>query len=224
MNQDLSQEQRRQYDDTYGFLCYLARISDREWRRILEEEDGDSSSTLRETYYKLIGDNAFHPLNDAVHDLLRNEHMRIPPSRPKRGRILLPPIDRESRFVPLLSVEWDFSERELTGYGFKLDMMERGHRLLSIRFERGAPRSDHDFLHVQANDSSEGLAPKNDISWFCCRKPCLPLNATQRDSPVFLLILLYASLYGFDRFVTDFHGAGVRREYYREIEPFRESR
>lgn len=219
MNQGQNQEQNQQHEQTYRFLCHLATISNREWRRNMKD-----NSTLRETYNSLIGDNMFFPLNKAVPKLLRNEHMRIPETRPKRGRIVLPPVLGEPLFVPLLSVEWDFSGMTQTGYGFRLDMLRIDRNLFSIRFEKGVSGTDHDFLHVQVNDESEGIHPVNDISWLCCTKPCIPLCARQRDSPVSLLILLYATLYGFEQFDRHFRGAGIRGEYYEEIRPFLESR
>lgn len=170
----------------------------------------------------------FYPLNTpkkgiVLDRFLASDHVRIPnwEGGTKKGRIVLPPIEKASEFVPLLSLDWNFrdrSERDSLG----LDMARIDKKVISIRFDRGSPGSDHDFFHVQLNSETEGIKSEADLSWLCDKRPCIPLTARYADHPVSLLILLYGSLYGFEAFKKDFLGSGVDPRLLREVEPYLE--
>lgn len=197
-------------DQMCKFINHLVQISNRMWRECLDEKE-----TFRETYNGLVDVGLFYPLNRprgniVLDKFLERDHVRVPDDEDgtKKMRIVLPPIERASDFVPLLSIDWNFrnrSERDKFG----LDMAKNDKKVISMRFDRGSPGSNHDFFHVQLNSESKGIKSEADLSWLCDTRPCIPLTDKKADHPVSLLILLYGSLYGFETFIRDFHGSGV---------------
>lgn len=119
--------------------------------------------------------------------------------------LYLPPLDKNSAFIPILSFRYSFKGKEEVKLGLHLVTVhdEKLHAF-GYRFETGHPAgktgsvASHDFQHAQLCVTYDGpgdapLPYINCPSWIPTTQPSFPLPA---NDYVGLLICLLVSLYG----------------------------
>ena len=111
--------------------------------------------------------------------------------------IYLPPLQRDSEFVPVLSLCCDLSE-EKTCMSLRVMLVRRANgdnrpRGVGFRFESPHSEGRHGFYHAQLVQSL-GWGPAVECpDWLPCTQPSFPVTAC---CPVTLVLTLLISLYG----------------------------
>ena len=111
--------------------------------------------------------------------------------------LYLPPLEKDSEFVPVLSLCCDLSD-ESTCISLRVMLVRRldsGGKLCGVGFRFESPNSEgrHGFYHAQLIQSL-GWGPAVECpDWLPCTQPSFPVTAR---CPVTLLLTLLLSLYG----------------------------
>jgi len=139
----------------------------------------------------------------------------------QRKVLYLPPLDRDSRFVPVLSLEWHLDPtRDSITLRVMLVRTVKGHKKFhGIGFRLESGRGRHGFYHAQLVRSL-GWGPAVECpSWLPERQPSFPLAAR---CPVTLMLALLLTMYGKDycyKFITK-HQLRHLKQYMKTLEPW----
>lgn len=211
---------------TIGSLRQLFRtlyqIQEKRWFRQARTINKDALTAYNMLAYK------WYPLSDRETDELFADPETVHIDFAELRRVLyLPPLERDARFVPVLSLTCNLDETttEISSQVMLVSLLEdeeQQSRLCGVgfRLESGAGR--HDFYHAQLIRDLPGGPPIACPTWLPDTQPSFPLLA---NCPVTLILSLLLSLYGIEwcrAFVAD-HDIFQLKSYLRDLDSWMKS-
>lgn len=182
---------------------------DADWSPEMRDPSRKVSSTAEEV--KRLLAQSWHPLTRKQLEKLLStgNELHVDFIGDKNRIMYLPPLEKDGRFVPVLSLVCNLDERreelrlrvlliskddndDLQGIGFRLETPEWQNE--REQDPETAGRGRHDFYHAQWIPKLDMNPPlPRPIMWIPCNQPSFPLAA---DCPVTLVLTLILSLYG----------------------------
>lgn len=194
----------------------LKRLNDRSatlWRNGENLSGSGLSRTTKENYSELI--NFKPPMSSGeLERLVRESRTGRCLSFGESSFLYLPPLEKNSEFIPILSLQCDLSA-SLQNVSLGIEMYlydEKKLKGLGFRFEGGELDSIHDYWHVQiVTESRATYAELPECpDWIPTTVPCIPARA---DSPVSLLLCMLVSFYGKGIYNKLFPDVNIDKEF-----------
>ena len=192
-------------------LLALYRYQARGWRgSSIPIAAKDARDSLLGSGFVPVGEKELEAITK---DLLvgRGRHQRY-----RRIGMFLPPLPRDTGFVPVLWVSEDYKRFRL-----ELFTIDNGRVFsLGIRFEYPEGEGMHDYYHCQLFNRSQEYEENrflNCPAWLPDTIPCLPLPA---KNGVELLLCIYWSLYGREEVIEFIRSVNILPAFSSAIGPF----
>lgn len=194
-----------------GFLTTLWRTQSKAWNYV--------PTTVSDVYNTVVGQ--FPPMDEKALEAIIPTDAQVEGNSSAGHRYLyLPPLDKDSEFIPLMSFHYDFKDKAKPAMKFSLHLLTMHNReLRSIGYRIETPHGSgkqepgaHDFHHAQLCREYMGGGGKwhtlpNCPEWLPTTQPSFPLPA--RDY-VELFVCLLISLYG-GHWLQPLQAAGIHK-------------